>query len=196
MQMGAGFEAVVGKKGLGWGRGRHDAHRLAVNSADPIKYEGDLKAPAGVFDLVESFGYAPDGQAKTPFFPYTGVGDFSRCVDDPNSSHYNANIYDLRKVEVDWKSAEELRRPDEFYEWAIVVDHNGFGGGSARRAGSGSCIFLHLWRGLKSHTAGCTAFSLTEMLRVLEWIDERRAPRLVQLTRADYERYREAWQLP
>ena len=41
-------------------------------------------------------------------------------------------------------------------------------------------IFLHIWRGAGQPTAGCTAMSQDHLLRVLNWLDPNREPRLVQ----------------
>src|SRR5215510_581259 len=50
--VGEPFSVVVGKNGLGWGSG---ISAVDHDSDDPIKKEGDGKAPAGVFRLTTSF---------------------------------------------------------------------------------------------------------------------------------------------
>src|SRR5262245_3293537 len=62
-QVGSPFEIVVGKTGLAWGSG---VLTPAPQASDPIKKEGDGKAPAGVFRLGKAFGYAsqPPAGAK------------------------------------------------------------------------------------------------------------------------------------
>lgn len=78
------------------------------------------------------------------------------------------------------------------YRLGVVVDYN------ARRpaAGRGSCIFLHVWNGPRSFTAGCTAMAEPALAEIVRWLDPRRSPALVQLTDAAYARRRAAWQLP
>jgi L,D-peptidoglycan transpeptidase YkuD (ErfK/YbiS/YcfS/YnhG family) len=46
--------AVLGRNGIGWGIGLHGTSA----GGEPVKREGDGKAPAGVFPLVEAFGFA------------------------------------------------------------------------------------------------------------------------------------------
>jgi D-alanyl-D-alanine dipeptidase len=62
--------------------------------------------------------------------------------------------------------------------------------------GRGSCIFLHIWAGPESHTAGCTAFDETKLREVLAWLDPGKQPLLVQLTAQEYQRLRVKWELP
>jgi L,D-peptidoglycan transpeptidase YkuD (ErfK/YbiS/YcfS/YnhG family) len=56
--------------------------------------------------------------------------------------------------------------------------------------GRGSCIFLHIWAGPRSTTAGCTAMDASELDQLTRWLDRVRRPVLVQLPRAEYERLR------
>jgi D-alanyl-D-alanine dipeptidase len=62
--------------------------------------------------------------------------------------------------------------------------------------GRGSCIFLHIWTGADSHTAGCTAFDEGKLRDVIVWLDPKRQPLLVQLTAQDYSALRSDWKLP
>src|SRR5262245_14268846 len=50
---------VVGRSGLGWGRGLH-----APQPGGPTKREGDGRAPAGVFRLSTAFGYQAAGDTE------------------------------------------------------------------------------------------------------------------------------------
>src|ERR1700674_3244603 len=59
--VGGPITVVVGKSGLGWGAGVVTAD--GMQSGDPIKKEGDGKAPAGVFRLSTAFGYASHPQS-------------------------------------------------------------------------------------------------------------------------------------
>lgn len=54
-KVGEPFAIVVGKNGMAWGTG------LTTPTPDqqPLKHEGDGKAPAGIFKLGGAFGYAP-----------------------------------------------------------------------------------------------------------------------------------------
>src|SRR5690349_8177574 len=42
---------VVGRNGSGWGFGLNPAPDAAIAAGDPIKAEGDGRAPAGVFEI-------------------------------------------------------------------------------------------------------------------------------------------------
>ena len=64
---GAGIAVVLGKNGLGQGRG---LVRLDFDGA-PDKKEGDNRAPAGIFRLSFAFGYAPARSAAR--------GRWTRC---------------------------------------------------------------------------------------------------------------------
>jgi D-alanyl-D-alanine dipeptidase len=198
IQIGNSFEGNLGKKGLAWGLGRHNSFLERVMN-EPQKMEGDLKAPAGVFDIPEAFGYRNDPQNFLPFFRnYHPVDENSHCVDDSSSQFYNMNIYDIRDVIVDWFSDEVLRRQDSLYKYAFVVDHNNFSSRSFSPAISqrGSCIFIHLWNALGSPTSGCTSMSEENMLKLMSWLRSSENPRLVQLTKSTYQRYRQPWKLP
>lgn len=187
---------VVGRSGLGWGRGLHPS-----DLAGPVKQEGDGRAPAGVFRLSAAFGYADSTATGLPYIPTPGL----HCVDDRTSASYN-QVRDV-PADRDWDSHETMRRRDGLYRIGAIVAHNGPGVApalvprttlveDAPVAGGGSCIFLHVWRGPGSVTAGCTAMPDARLAEVLAWLDADADPVLVQLTEADAQRLGHAWQLP
>lgn len=182
---------VVGRRGLAWGAGLHGA----ALGRGPVKREGDGKSPAGVFGLSAVFGSAPSDSVHPPKagmlfkLPYIFVDSTSVCVDDVRSQYYN-RILSKRDVQQDWKSAEVML--DEAYKWGVVVDHNA----NLRKAGDGSCIFLHIWNGPSKGTAGCTAFDEQKLLNLLRWLDPASRPALVQLTKAEYKRMQKMWGIP
>lgn len=187
--VGKPFAIVLGSAGLAWGRGLHGE----LASAQHAKREGDGRSPAGIFSLSAVFGYAPAAEAglASGAMPYVQATASTECVDDPASSHYNS-LLERTQVAVDWNSAEHMRRDDEQYRQGIVVDHNT----GPARAGAGSCIFIHIWEGPSSTTAGCTAGDAADIAALVAWLDRRRAPRLVQLPRAEYLAHAPAWKLP
>lgn len=188
---GQAVSVVVGKNGLGWGTGAVSTDALGIRAAsDPVKKEGDGKAPAGVFSLSRAFGYAPQVQpgSKMPYVPLTPAVE---CVDDSNSKFYN-HVVDRGSVAPDWNSSEHMLRSDELYRWGIVVDHNS----NPARPSAGSCIFLHVWRGPGQGTVGCTAMPREHVESLLAWLDPARKPLLVQLPEQQYRRIRKAWGLP
>ncbi len=182
------LKTAVGRTGLAWGLGLHGQ----ALGAGPVKKEGDGKAPAGVFRLSAVFGYGSAADAGFLKMPYVPLGADTECVDDPASSYYNLIVERTGVESVDWHSSEKMRRPDVLYKWGVVVDHNPM----PRAASGGSCIFLHIWRGPASPTVGCTAMDESDMNQLLHWLNSASNPVLVQLPRAEYERFRTVWKLP
>ena len=192
--VGEAIATVVGRSGLGWGRGLHAA------APGPQKHEGDGRAPAGAFRLTAAFGYAEREPTGLPYLPTDAD---TECVDDAASAAYNT--VRERTEGADWTSWEEMRRGDALYRLGVVVAHNGPGvaselipqaRGAEPVAGGGSCIFLHVWRGPASTTSGCTAMPDADLQGVLAWLDAAAEPVLVQLPRPVYARLRAPWALP
>ncbi len=189
--VGGPIAVVVGKKGLGWGAGLESANDTGPHGAgDPVKKEGDNKAPAGIFHLSTAFGYAAHAQAGWKM-PYVSLTPTVECVDDASSKFYN-RVVDRATVAPDWNSSEHMLRPDELYRWGLVVDHNT----EPVTPGSGSCIFMHIWMGPGQGTTGCTAMTQEHLEGVIAWLDPARSPLLVQLPRAQYKKLRRQWKLP
>lgn len=176
----------MGRTGLAWGRGLCDP-----SLPGPAKREGDGKSPAGAFDLPFAFGYAPKDQARDIRLSYVALAPDVVGVDDPKSKYYN-QVVSTGQVVKDWDSAETMLRGDGLYQWGIFVNHNT----SPVVPGAGSCIFMHIWRGPDKPTAGCTAMSPDDMLRIVRWLDPQARPVLVQLPRDAYERLAKPWGLP
>ena len=184
--VGAAVPIVVGRNGLGWGRGVN----APVPGSGPAKHEGDGRAPAGIFTLESAFGYAPADSAQWLRLPYRRATSTYECVDDTASRYYNQTL-ERATVTPDWHSSEIMRRPDNAYRWGVIVANN-----MPARAASGSCIFLHIWSGPTKGTAGCTAMAEPQLLEIMRWLDPARHPLLVQLTDAEHARLRMAWALP
>ena len=162
-QVGEAVPVVVGRNGVG------------------PKREGDGRAPRGVFTLGPVFGYDPEPPAGLSW-PYRAMTPSAACVDDTASSYYNRLVDPdtlAGEARKDWNSAEAMRRDlahgDDLYRWGVVVDYN-----RRRVPGRGSCIFLHVWQGPDSSTAGCTAMAAEDLLTVMRWLDPAKAPVLVQ----------------
>lgn len=180
---GAPFPVVVGKSGLAWGKGLG----VVEQREGPVKREGDGKAPAGLFKLGTAFGY--DSSADTRL-PYLALTSSTECVDDSHSKRYN-ELVDGSKIAKDWNSSEHMRRDDDMYRQGIVIEHN-----TPASADAGSCIFFHIWRAPTSPTLGCTAMDPADIARLFSWLDPRQSPLLIQLPEAEYEHFRERWNLP
>jgi len=182
---------VVGKTGLGWGSGVLATDEQGIRHAsDPVKKEGDGKAPAGIFCLSGTFGYSPQ---KYPGWKmaYTSLTPSVECVDDIKSRYYN-RVVDRESVSPDWNSSEQMLRKDELYRWGIEVDHNS----DPPVAGAGSCIFMHIWRGPGQGTVGCTAMPQEQLETILGWLDPAQVPLLAQMPVAEYKRLEKHWKLP
>ena len=190
-KVGNPITVVVGKTGLAWGAGLAPSNDASVRgSSDPAKKEGDGKAPAGIFRLGAAFGYAAQAQAGWRM-PYISLTPSVECVDDTASKSYN-RIVDNKTTTPDWNSSEHMLRQDELYRWGLVVDHNA----DPVTPGSGSCIFMHIWRGPGRGTVGCTAMPQDQLEAVLAWLDPAKKPSLVQMPRPQYERLKKRWKLP
>jgi D-alanyl-D-alanine dipeptidase len=187
-QIGDAWRGVVGRSGTSWGSGLH-GRGAPAGRAGPIKREGDGKSPAGVFDLTSAFGYAKTAPSGSTI-GYQQVDTNWKCVDDPRSREYN-RVLDARSTTVDWKSAEEMRRGDDAYEWVVEVAHN-----ASRTPMDGSCIFLHVWSGPDSSTVGCTAMEEAVLASLIAKLSPADRPAFVLLPRAEYDALAETWNLP
>ncbi|HEY5944469.1 MAG TPA: hypothetical protein VIV40_03220 [Kofleriaceae bacterium] len=182
-KIGEPWPAVIGKAGSAWGVGLSP-----VGREGPTKKEGDMKSPAGVFAFRSAYGYAEDAP-KSWRMPYEQSTDLE-CIDDPASEHYT-KIVDRKQVASDWQSAEQMRRDDALYEWVLDVAHNPDG-----KPGLGSCIFLHVWSGPESSTAGCTAMDKSKLEALLAKLDATSQPLFVLLPRGEYRAVAPVWGLP
>ena len=177
---------VIGRTGLAWADESH-----ATDPAQPVKHEGDGRSPAGAFPLDTAFGFAPRTDLPWLRLPYAALQSGSECVDDGASAYYNTVVNRATVPRVDWTSAEHMRQIGQ-YRLGVIVGYNA----APPKSGRGSCIFLHIWGGPSSTTAGCTALDADALTALVRWLDSSRRPMLVQLPAAEYERLRAAWLLP
>ena len=167
-----GMEVRLGRNGLGLGLGLHSKDFNNELKLVP-KFEGDGKSPAGIFRLSQIFGYSP--LTPNSKMPYIQAKKKLHCVDDSNSEFYN-QIITQRDA---YTSFESMRREDKLYELGIVVAHNSKG--VKKR---GSCIFIHVMSATKGTTAGCTAMSKENILKIIKWLDQTKNPTLLQYVRS------------
>ncbi|CAA6798649.1 MAG: Gll0911 protein [uncultured Sulfurovum sp.] len=168
-KVGKSINIVIGRNGLGWGKGLH----ITPDNAQYIKKEGDGKAPAGLFSLGNGFGYSPSN--FNMHFPYATYKTTDHCVDDSNSQWYN-QIIDSKETKKDYKSFEHMKLRNNLYKYGITVNHN-----PNQIAQAGSCIFIHIKNKSGKGTAGCTAMREDEITTVLKWLKEDAKPLLLQL---------------
>lgn len=174
---------VTGKSGMAWGKGLHDSK---LNKGK-LKKEGDGNAPAGIYKLSGLFGYE-DITAKMNSLK---VDERTFCVDDSKSIHYN-KIVKTDTLKKDWNSAETMRMKSDAYKFGIFVDYNV----NPVSPGNGSCIFMHIWSGSSSPTAGCTAMKEEDILKLIGFLDKKKNPILVQVPTAGYEKMKQLYKLP
>ena len=164
------IDVNIGKKGLGWGLGEKALH---TKKSDPIKHEGDKKAPSGIFKLSSIFGYAKSNKVN---LPYLHTSENLICVDSAESKYYNQIILSNGKKP---KSFEYMKRQDSQYELGIVVEHN-----KQAISNRGSCIFLHVQKTKDAGTAGCTSMTLNDLQKITTWIDGKKNPLLIQIQKS------------
>ncbi|MEL6191056.1 MAG: hypothetical protein AAFR66_03365 [Bacteroidota bacterium] len=174
---------VVGGAGLAWGRGEEQARFHELEG--PQKIEGDKRSPAGVFDLPFAFGYA-EGEDFTKL-EYVHVSNYIQCIEDISSAYYNRVVPDT-VADMDWDSSDRMLRKDDLYEWGLMVAHNY----PESEAGSGSCIFLHVWRDADHGTLGCTAMDKAFLRELIGWLDPAKKPQLIQMPNTYYTQFYKA----
>ena len=146
---GGPVSALIGRKGTAWS----PAFRTFAAEGEPIKVDGDKRAPAGFFPIGRSFGFAPVKRAH-----YLHIQDGTTCVDDPSSPAYNTIT---TRARVGWKvGGENMWRVPE-YRRGLLVDYP-----TDRSAKGGSCIFIHVRKPGAVGTAGCVALAEPEVERL------------------------------
>jgi D-alanyl-D-alanine dipeptidase len=163
------FRVMVGRTGMA----RDPQNVLQLADTMPVKHEGDGKSPAGIFQLGAVFSYH---DLEKLHMPFVRVDTTDLCVDDENSAYYNTLIRS-DSAKHDYKSFEYMKRRDSLYEYGVWVLYNSL----PVIPGNGSCIFIHVWRDENSPTAGCTAMSRENILKLIYRLDKKKNPLLVQV---------------
>ena len=176
---------VVGRTGLAW-----DDSQMTARAGEPTKREGDGRSPAGAFAVDTAFGFDIRQIVSWVRLPYVQLRTSTECVDDPRSAHYNTIVDRNAVSRVDWTSSERMREIEQ-YAFGVHVAYN-----APPRPSRGSCIFLHIWAGPNSVTAGCTAMTADALRELMGWLDPSRRPMLVQLPAVALARVRTEWGLP
>lgn len=131
-------DAFVGKNGLGKDK------------------EGDLKTPAGEFNITQAFGIQENPGTKLKYIRVNK--DLYAC--DENCKYYN-QIIDSVETNHDCKG-EHLIEYSPQYNYALCIDFN-----PQNIYPMGSNIFIHV-KGQKDYTAGCIAIDEESMITVLK----------------------------
>jgi len=130
----------VGRNGIAWAY----AFRAFARRGEPIKVEGDKRAPAGFFKVGRSFGFAASDRPG-----YMRITDGMTCIYDLSSPAYNTIT--TRDQIASTVRGENMRRVPE-YARGLLVEYP-----TDRKARAGSCIFIHLQVPGKNGTGGCVA---------------------------------------
>ena len=187
--VGDSFAVVVGRSGLG--ATGEDSWQIDVKTfLGLVKQEGDGRSPAGMFPLTYAFGTSTKPEQLT--FPYTKLSEFTECVDDVASRHYNKIVRRDQVGIFDWKSSEKMIKILPEYELGVFVAYNSY----PVVKSNGSCILLHVWKDANTPTAGCKAIARPDLERIVNWLEPDRNPYLVQMPEDEYQRHRKSWKLP
>jgi L,D-peptidoglycan transpeptidase YkuD (ErfK/YbiS/YcfS/YnhG family) len=144
--------ALIGHNGMGWAH----AFRAYAKDGEPIKVDGDKKAPAGFYKIGRPFGLQP-ARLKG----YLRIAEGTVCVDDARSRAYNT-ITTRAKVGNHVHGENMWRVPD--YVRGLVVDYP-----TDARDRAGSCIFIHAWLPGKTGTAGCVAVRTPTVMKLQDF---------------------------
>lgn len=122
------------------------------------KREGDGATPRGTWHAREVRFRADRGPRPITGLPVLRTRREDGWCDDPRHGRYNCPVRLPMRA-----SHEEMWRDDGLYDLVVVLDHNS----RPRRARRGSAVFLHIARGAFEPTAGCVAFRLPDLRRLL-----------------------------
>ena len=161
-----------------------------------MKKEGDLRSPAGIFELGGVYGTVPAPQKKRSM-PYRRITPRDMWVDDPASPLYNQHFVLKHDPVTPWEFKQQMKLNDYAHSLKLFIRHNAADGRQKPVPGAGSSIFFHIWRrDGGSPTAGCTAMSEENLRAMIAWLDPSRHPLYILLPAREYLRLRRAWGLP
>ena len=187
---GESWPARVGREGLAWGRG---IHTVPEGSQAGIKREGDMKAPAGIFDLGGVWGYE-ESVARHRKMPYRRVTSRDLWIEDSDSPHYNRHLVLPHEPSTEWEKKGQMRQNDPVHSLKLFIEHNA---PPNVVPGGGSAIFFHIWRANGARpTAGCTTMEEARLRELIARLDPTRRPVFVLLPKSEYDRLRKDWKLP
>jgi len=152
---GGAASAIIGHKGLAWAY----AFRGYARKGEPVKVEGDKRAPAGFYKIGRSFGFAFSDRAN-----YLRISEGTTCVDDLSSPAYNT-ITTRAKVGAKVHGEDMWRVPE--YARGLLVEYP-----TNRKARAGSCIFIHLQLPGKTGTSGCVALPEPQLEAVQDFVTD------------------------
>jgi L,D-peptidoglycan transpeptidase YkuD (ErfK/YbiS/YcfS/YnhG family) len=122
------------------------------------KREGDGATPRGVFRLTRLWWRADRHRRPPTLLRVQRIKPDDGWCEDPSDRRYNRPL----KLPPQSK-ADRLARKDQLYDFIIEIDHNT----RPRVAGRGSAVFIHVARAGFAPTAGCVAFNMNSLRRLL-----------------------------
>lgn len=151
---GGPVSALVGRAGMAWGY----PFRSLARPGEPVKVEGDKRAPVGFYRVGTSFGFA-----ASPRPGYLRIGEGTVCVSDPGNRAYNS-ITTRARVGGRVPGENMWRVPE--YRQGLLVDYP-----SSGDARGGSCIFVHLRRASQKGTGGCVALDELQLTGLQDFVE-------------------------
>src|SRR5579872_4522002 len=139
-EIGGAQSVLIGHKGMAWAH----AFRSFARAGEPVKLDGDKRAPAGFYSIGRSFGFAA---STRPGYLHVRAGTV--CVDDPSSRAYNTIT---TRSAIGWKVHGENMWRVSAYSHGLVVNYP-----TDAKARAGSCIFIHVRLPSATGTSGCVA---------------------------------------
>ncbi len=123
------------------------------------KQEGDGGTPVGRFPFRKVYYRSERIGPISTTLPTSAIDKSDGWCDDPKDPMYNKHV----KLPYD-ASHEKLWREDHVYDVILVVGQND----APVIPGKGSAVFVHLRRPEGIPTEGCVAFSLENLLKIIE----------------------------
>lgn len=149
---------------------------IGKNGFAKSKKEGDMMSPRGKYTIGTSFGRYNNPGTK---LPYRKITDKDVWVDDPKSAYYNT--WQQKPANGRWNSAENMDVAP--YDYGFVINYN-----TKRIPYKGSGIFFHVV-GESGYTAGCTATSKENVVKILKWLDPKKNPVIIQAPKSELGKY-------
>lgn len=184
-EVGDPMPVVIGSNGMAL-----DLDFTHYSIKGPIKKEGDLRTPIGIFKLGPAFGFDSTSQI-TKNFEYLSINETTLCVDDQKSHYYNQVLDSSSVSNPDWQSREEMKKIS-CYRYGMIIQNNHH----PKIPGGGSCIFMHLWTSNKEGTYGCIAMDESNLKQVLSWLDQDQNPTIGVFPSSVYKDIGVKWGLP
>jgi L,D-peptidoglycan transpeptidase YkuD (ErfK/YbiS/YcfS/YnhG family) len=129
-----------------------------------IKLEGDGATPSGRFRVMRLW-WRGDRHPRAPTrLPVQRITPDLAWCEDTIDRRYNRPF--CRSAN---EPGDRLWREDHLYDFIVEISHNM----CPRVAGRGSAVFLHVARPDWSPTAGCVAFRVGDLLRLLQRLGPR-----------------------